>query len=113
MEAHAEDEWPISSSRNHPQNKVVNIKQHKTFSERLMAARSLYATYDLHKYDIRVLTDTMDNDFNTMFEAWPVRYFVFGKNNRLELFSEPNGDRFSSKELKHYLKSKENLLGNK
>ena len=112
MEAHAEDEWPISSSRNHPKNEVVNIKQHETFSQRLMAARSLYAANDLHKCNLRVLTDTMDNEFNDVFGAWPLRYFVFGKNGSLELFSEPNGDRFSSKELKQYLKSKEDLLGN-
>mmetsp|Transcript_139231 Transcript_139231/g.445026 ORF Transcript_139231/g.445026 Transcript_139231/m.445026 type:complete len:98 (+) Transcript_139231:1671-1964(+) len=39
LEAHAVDEWPISSSRYNPSGQVVSISQHKTLEERIRAAK--------------------------------------------------------------------------
>ncbi len=72
LEAHAEDEWPINSSRHHPNGKVVRVTQHKTMEERFAAAREFNEVYGISKYS-RLLVDTMDNAFNEQFAAWPFR----------------------------------------
>ena len=39
LEAHASDEWPISSGRYVPGGEAIVIKQHKTIEQRLAACQ--------------------------------------------------------------------------
>ncbi len=73
LEAHAEDEWPISSAKYHPDRQVVNVKQHKSMKERIAAAREFDDVYYISE-NSRVLIDSMDNAFNQQFAAWPFRF---------------------------------------
>jgi hypothetical protein len=40
LEAHATDEWPISSGRYVPSGEAIAVKQHKTIEERISACQS-------------------------------------------------------------------------
>ncbi len=108
-----QDEWPISSSRDHPEGKVVNVKQHRTMEERLSAAREFCSTFGLSgDPNVRVLVDSMEDSFNGRFAAWPFRYYVMEEEDStsrviLRLIGMPdvrnNGDTFSSEPLERFL----------
>ena len=65
-EAHASDEWPISSSRYMPNNAVVSVVQPKLASERVALARRFARTFDLGS-DMRIMVD--DPEKANQFEA--------------------------------------------
>jgi len=65
-EAHASDEWPLGD--------IVSIKQHKTLKERINAAKELTNDFG---FNIRTVVDTMDNNFEKQFLAWPEQYYFF------------------------------------
>ncbi|KNC46227.1 iodothyronine deiodinase [Thecamonas trahens ATCC 50062] len=73
-EAHALDEWPISSSRYHPTGEVVAVAQAKTVDDRAEAATHFA---DLYQLRLPVFLDTLDNEFQTTYGAWPLRFYVF------------------------------------
>mmetsp|Transcript_26604 Transcript_26604/g.46891 ORF Transcript_26604/g.46891 Transcript_26604/m.46891 type:complete len:126 (+) Transcript_26604:171-548(+) len=73
LEAHAVDEWPISSARADPSGKPVQIEQHRTMEDRLMAARSFHADFQL---PFEVIADTIDNRLEELFCTWPFRFYV-------------------------------------
>jgi hypothetical protein len=66
-EAHAADQWPIGN--------FTCVNQHKTQEERLNAARDFVAKY---QFELPVLVDCIDDRFNTLYAAWPERFFVIG-----------------------------------
>ena len=108
-EAHAYDEWPISSARDNPSGDVVSVEQPKTIEERLDAARAFAATFGLANH--RVFVDAMDDLFDAAFSAWPFRYFVLdGNEARLVGMPEADGDcdKFSSKPLQKFLRRLDN-----
>lgn len=73
MEAHAVDEWPISSARYEPSGAPVCIPQHKTLEERLAAARTFQETFSV---PFPVCVDLMDNRFESLFCTWPFRVYI-------------------------------------
>lgn len=73
LEAHAVDEWPISSSRADPSGNPVHIQQHRSLQERLSAARSFS---DVFEVPFPVVIDSMDNSFEALFCTWPFRFYV-------------------------------------
>jgi uncharacterized protein (DUF1919 family) len=77
-EAHAQDEWPIRSSRLNPTNEPVLIDQHKTLNERIQAAKAFQKNF---KFKVSLIVDTMENNFERTYSSWPIRFFVvsFGK----------------------------------
>jgi len=104
MEAHADDEWPISSSRYMPNGEKVAVNQHKTMEERLDAAFAFRDKFDLR--NSRILVDDMLNTFNNAYAAWPFRYWVVdGKEVRLVGMPDvsEHGDKFSSQPLEDFL----------
>ena len=105
MEAHAQDEWPISSCRHHPEGKRVIVNQHKSIEERMEAAKEFRRVFGLEGF--RFLVDDMDNTFNNQFAAWPFRYFVMDKRE-VKLIGMPDvandGDTFSSAPLQDFFK---------
>jgi len=80
-EAHAEDEWPLSTE--------FTIKQHKTIEERLTAARRLVEEFGSK---ITVLVDTMANEFNQKFFVWPERWFLLDPEGKLLRVGSPNSN---------------------
>jgi hypothetical protein len=61
-EAHAKDEWPLSSSD-------ITL-QHKTIGDRIHAAKRLNADYPLY-------CDSFgENNFESIYSGWPERAFI-------------------------------------
>jgi len=65
MEAQAVDQWPLG--------KQVQIKQHVSLQDRINAAK-LFQTET--NFQLRLLVDCMDNNFNTTYAAWPERAYI-------------------------------------
>jgi hypothetical protein len=49
QEAHAQDEWPISSGRYVPNGKPVIVNQPKSSTERINVCRDFMETYDIEE----------------------------------------------------------------
>ncbi|CAG8623354.1 15844_t:CDS:2, partial [Cetraspora pellucida] len=64
-EAHASDVWPIGN--------IVDVKEHRSLSDRLAAAHQMVQKT---KLEIPVLADTMDDTFLKLYSPWPFRFFV-------------------------------------
>jgi len=73
LEAHAIDEWPISSSRYNPSGEVVSIRQHRTLDERIHAAKQFQSVYQV---PFPLMVDGIDNAFEDVFCTWPFRFYV-------------------------------------
>lgn len=78
-EAHAADEWPVGRS-------ISFCNQPKETSERCILAKKFVETT---KIEMPMLVDTIENQFETTFAAWPVRFFVI-KNGKLLFKAQPN-----------------------
>lgn len=87
MEAHATDEWPISSSRYEPSGAPVRIAQHKTAEERRAAAARFRDTFAV---PFPVLCDTLDNAFEAEYCTWPFRFYVLHRG-RVLFQAQPAG----------------------
>lgn len=104
QEAHAVDEWPINSNRLSKKglnsNSTVTeglpvcYRQHQSIEERVQAATDFVTDYDVPviKDDINtthgsvyVLADNIQNNFQTVYACWPIRWMVF------KLFKLANG----------------------
>jgi len=72
-EAHAIDEWPISSARYNTGHGVVAVKQPTTMAEREAAAKAMKHNLGC---ELPVALDGMDNEFSKQFSPWPFRFFV-------------------------------------
>ena len=74
------DGWPIGSSYNYP--------QHKTINDRISMANKFITDF---KWNIPTFVDTIENDFNKVYSAWPDRAYVIF-NDRLIYISKINKD---------------------
>jgi type I thyroxine 5'-deiodinase len=63
LEAHAKDVWPLG--------KKICFNQPKTIEERLQVANTFVKDYG---FQIPMLVDEIDNNFNDIYAAWPERY---------------------------------------
>ena len=86
-EAHASDVWPIGN--------IVDVKEHRTLSDRLTAAREMVKNT---KLEIPVLADTMDNTFLKLYSPWPFRFFVV-VDGILKLVGMPKEARYDTTDL--------------
>jgi len=80
-EAHACDEWPLGS--------WTCIKQHKTISDRLAAAKEFAKKYD---FTLPMYADDISNDFDKNYSAWPERYVVVDTGGKLIAISNATSD---------------------
>jgi len=78
-EAHAADEWPFGPT-------LSFCNQPKTIQERCELASDYVSTYGCQ---ISMLVDTMENQFENVFAAWPLRYYVI-QNGRLAVKAQPD-----------------------
>lgn len=85
LEAHAVDEWPISSSRYNPSGEVVSIRQHTTLEERFAAAGAFRQAFPL---PFPTAVDGIDNAFEAVFSTWPFRFYII-EGARVAFQSQP------------------------
>jgi len=68
-EAHAVDEWPVGDP--------LKILQPKTTAERAAIASKFKRDY---RFRLPMLVDTVDNCYEQMYSAWPIRFYVAQHN---------------------------------
>lgn len=95
-EAHAVDEWPISSARYTPDRQPVCIRQPRSTAERCVAARSFQAAFD---FRLPLVVDTVDNAFDAVFAPWPLRFYIL-RGARLLYKAQPRNCSYSVEELR-------------
>ncbi|ETO01289.1 hypothetical protein RFI_36155 [Reticulomyxa filosa] len=78
-EAHAVDEWPIRTKSE------LCIKQHRTSQDRCSMATTFKKE---HKFAFPVFVDTMENNFEQTYAAWPLRAFII-EDNHISFILEP------------------------
>jgi len=95
MEAHAKDEWPVGKS-------VSFCDQPKVLEERCGLARKYKEEKGL---SIEMGVDLMNNGFEKVFAAWPVRFYVV-KEGKLVWKAQPNLEYYGydPKDLSGWLK---------
>ncbi len=78
-EAHATDEWPISSARDAPRGEPVAYAAHRSMEDRLVAARDLAADFELTAAGVTVVADDLApaTSFQSRYASWPIRWGVF------------------------------------
>ncbi|RGB28539.1 iodothyronine deiodinase-domain-containing protein [Rhizophagus diaphanus] len=86
-EAHASDVWPIGN--------IVDVKEHRTLTDRLAAAREMVKKTQL---EIPVLADTMDDTFLKLYSPWPFRFFVIA-DGILKLVGMPKEAHYDTTDL--------------
>lgn len=96
-EAHAADVWNIGESAG-----AINYS-HKKISDRLLCCKKFQ---DEFKTPIPIYCDNMDNDFESSFSCWPVRYFVT-LYNKLITLSNPENSEIDICELFQFIKNYE------
>jgi len=77
-EAHAQDEWPLG--------RKVCVNQHKTLEERLAVAKAFQKDYN---FQIPILVDTIDNNFDKLYSSWPERFYII-EHGKMELVGYPS-----------------------
>lgn len=100
-EAHASDEWPISSSRANPCGGVVDVAQPKTEAERCAVASHFRDLFELGR--IPMVIDTMNNAYAQLYAPWPLRFHVVDRDGRLALVTEPVNARFDFSQVRDAL----------
>ena len=103
-EAHATDEWPISSSRFMPNDEIVSIKQPVTSSERVTVARDFAKTFDVSSMTV-LIDDPKDNAFEKAYAPWPIRMYVI-ENGKLQYISAPTDCSHDLGELREWLEKR-------
>jgi len=72
-EAHAEDEWPISSARYNGDRGPVTIQQARSLEDRTAAAEEFLVNFPL-KFPLWCAD--MEGQFESLYHPWPIRFFV-------------------------------------
>jgi len=95
MEAHASDTWPMGFS--------VNYKQTTSISERCAVARDFIRD---NNYEFPIRIDPPPKDaFNTLFAAWPLRFYVIDDESCVSWIAEPFGDLMLVSNLHNHLET--------
>jgi len=99
MEAHASDTWPMGFE--------VEYKQTHTTEERCAVAREFIKDNN-YEFPIRI-DPPPKNAFNSLFAAWPLRFYVINDDSTINWIAEPFGDLMLVTFLRNHLAS---LLSN-
>mmetsp|Transcript_127496 Transcript_127496/g.190020 ORF Transcript_127496/g.190020 Transcript_127496/m.190020 type:complete len:129 (+) Transcript_127496:1412-1798(+) len=84
-EAHAQDAWPISSSRFTPNKEPVIVNTPKSTNERVKIVSQFLEMFSLHE-SIRVLVDSLDHgdSFLKRFTPWPIQVFLLRADDEFQ-----------------------------
>lgn len=99
IEAHAVDEWPISSSRANGDRGIVEILQPRTDQDRCEVALGFKKDFML---EIPIIVDSINNDFDRLYSPWPLRFYTF-QDRAIEFIAEPHEGRFDLSLLREAL----------
>lgn len=103
LEAHAEDEWPISSARWCPNQRPVRYNQTRTIDARLRVAKDFISDFHIQ---MPVMIDRPDeNLFEQLYAPWPVRIYLLDGERRLVYKAEPSETMLELNELQTSLQS--------
>lgn len=103
LEAHAQDEWPIRSSRFTPNGEVVLYNQPRTIEERISVARDFYRDFQLQ---MSVLVDKPpENRFEKLYAPWPLRIYFVDKDRKLIYKAQPSETMLELNEIQRILES--------
>lgn len=103
LEAHAEDEWPISSARWSPHGQPIRYNQTKTIEQRLNAAKDFVRDFHL---EMPVVIDKPDeNLFERFYAPWPVRIHLFDADQHLVYQAEPSETMLELNEIREHLQN--------
>ena len=100
-EAHAQDEWPISSARFTPDKCAVILNQPKTTEERVEVAKSFIKAFN---FRVPMLVDPISNPFDEIFAPWPLRFYIV-QNRILVYKSQPKNCSYDVAELRNRILS--------
>jgi len=95
MEAHASDTWPMGFDVCYPQTKTV--------SERCAVARDFIKDNN-YEFPIRIDPPPLDA-FNSLFAAWPLRFYIINADSTIHWIAEPFGDLMLVDFLSHQLQT--------
>lgn len=79
-EAHAQDEWPLGVK--------FCYNQPRSIDTRLNIAKQFISDFD---FKIPMLADTMDNEFDANFAAWPERFYIV-ENGKMAMVGVPTNE---------------------
>lgn len=116
-EAHADDEWPISSSR-YNFGEEVHVTQHRTIQEREKQAVDFFKRFNyIHEengnHNVRfpwtLLASTIPNDyenttpcFESIYKPWPFRVYGF-VDGVIDFIAEPHACEVRIEEVTFWL----------
>ena len=104
-EAHATDEWPISSSRYMPNNEICSVQQPQVLAERVALATKFVTMFGMGP-EMKVLVDDPKSGKGNMFESayapWPIRIFVI-ENGVMQFISSPTECSHDVTEVRYWL----------
>jgi hypothetical protein len=100
LEAHAEDTWPLGGD--------VRYLQTHTLEARAKVARDFISQ---NSYELPVRIDEApSNKFNSVFAAWPLRYYLLSPSGEILYIHEPEGPLVLIKTLHRWLQGYFNVL---
>lgn len=105
-EAHASDEWPISSSRYMPNNTVVSVRQPKLATDRVALAQNFINLFGLGP-EMKIFVDDPEsgNPFESAYAPWPIRMYVI-EDGVLQYISSPRDCTHDVSELRAWLEQR-------
>lgn len=99
QEAHAQNEWPISSSRANGGRGVVSIDQPTSNKERCEVAQQFQGDFS---FTIPLVVDPVENPFDKAYAPWPLRFYVL-HNGHVTYVAQPSAGRFDVAALRDAL----------
>jgi len=83
LEAHASDTWPLGLTPSYCQT--------YTLSDRAKVCKDFVNDNEYNLMPIK-MDDPKDNPFNTVFAAWPLKFYLIGVDGTLIYIHEPERD---------------------
>lgn len=104
VEAHAIDEWPISSGRYNRGRGPVSVSQPTSNEERLALANKFRSDFDC--LEIPMLVDPIQNEFEKKYAPWPLRFYGVDENGKMSYIANPKDCTFDPLEVWQWCLSK-------
>lgn len=103
-EAHAVDEWPISSARFTPDGEPVSVEQPTTTETRMELAKRFAEEYK-PSAALKLYVDPLPGDlFQKTYAAWPIRFFVT-LGTKLRTVAMPNYTTYDPLDMRRAIES--------
>jgi len=100
LEAHSEDTWPMGFE--------IKYNQTHTLEARAQVARD-FISQNNYELPLRI-DEAPSNKFNTVFAAWPLRYYLLEPSGKILYIHEPEGPFVLIRTLHRWLENHFNAL---